>query len=98
MLILTSETAQTACGKTSAKKILSREFVAEVFESQFGNPGILQDIPLPWGSIGIINLGRICKVIYGAQSFAGKILETKELRALPGHLFLLLAPWRSSAF
>jgi hypothetical protein len=35
--------------------------------------------PSPLGSIEIIELGEICKVIYGGQQLRGKILSPKDL-------------------
>jgi hypothetical protein len=76
------------------KKFLERGIGGDFDQFHFGNGGVWVVYPSPLLANGIIGLEENLEVIYGAQRVAGKILETKELRVLPLHLFLLLAPWR----
>ena len=55
------------------------------------------DIPSPFRSIGIIELGKKLEIIYGAQGFRGKILSRKELAAVGELLPVPLSLWLSSA-
>jgi hypothetical protein len=80
--------------KNAEKNFESRELDAISISSVLGMLRLRGVPPPPSLSNGIIGLGEICEIIYGAQQVAGKILGTKELPVLPLCLFLLLAPWQ----
>ena len=48
-------------------------------------------------SSGIINLGEISQIIYGAQQVTGKILSRWDLGPVGVVLLVLLSPWLCSA-
>jgi len=78
------------CGIWAEKLSILAENETSEWLFNFGNREFLVDIPPPPRISGIIGLGGNCKVIYGAQSVTGKILEAKGLRILLWHLSLLL--------
>ncbi len=59
----------------------------------FGKWGAVLGYPLPQRSSGIMGLGEIPEIIYGAQQLGSKILSRKDLALVEQFQPLLLSPW-----
>ncbi len=74
-------------GQAGRKKISICEKTGTFQQFHFGKLEWIWGTPSPLGSTGIMELGEIYKVIYGAQQLRGKILSRKDLGPV-GILFI----------
>ena len=84
--------------RRNQKDLLTAEFAEkgrrerEEMQFHFGNRCDFLGYPPSPRSSGIMDLGEILEIIYGAQSLAGKIFILKGLARIE-HFPVLLSPW-----